>query len=78
MVESTAGGGGNFVVPKTSDAIHQVARNTAKDKRRSTLVSRRRLIESAGLELRRGPHQFASADLSQHAIEHAGIDFLVG
>src|SRR5882757_1817102 len=75
---STAGGEGSFAAPVSSEAIHQVAMKTTKDRRRSTSVSRDRLVEGAGIELRRGADQFAAADTGQHAIEHARIGFLVG
>ena len=36
-----------------------------------------RVIEGAGIELRRGPDQVAAADLGQHAIEDAGVGLFV-
>ena len=59
-------------------AIHQVARNTVNDKRRSISVSGDRAVECAGVELLRRPHNFATADRGQHAIENARVGFLVG
>src|SRR5689334_9419539 len=70
MVASTAEGGGSFVSPMVSAAIHQTTRNSTKDRSRNTSLSQR-AIEGAGLELRRRPDQVASADLGEHAIEHA-------
>src|SRR5229473_3283982 len=78
IAASTTGGGGSFSGPASSAAIHQVARNTMKDRRRSTSVSGDRVIERAGLELLRRPDQLAAADIGQHAIEHARIGLLVG
>src|SRR6266849_1682073 len=78
MAASTMGGGGSFSGPASSAAIHQVARNTMKDSRRSTSVSGDCVEECAGLELWRRPDQCAAADPCQHAIEHARVGLLVG
>src|SRR5215472_9104205 len=78
MTCSTSGGGGSFAPPTSSEAIHQVAKNTATDTRRIGSVSGYAVIESTGIELRRGPDQLTSADLCQHAIEHARVFLLVG
>src|SRR5260370_14662791 len=78
IAASTMGGGGSCSGPASSAAIHQVARNTMKDKRRSTSVSGDCVEERAGLELWRRPDQFAAADPCQHTIEHARVGLLVG
>src|SRR6266849_3999250 len=67
---STAGGGG-FSAPTSRAAIHQVARNTVNDRRRSISVSGDRAVECAGVKLLRRPHDFAPPDRRQHAIENA-------
>src|SRR4051812_27245577 len=77
MTLSTAGGEGSFAPPTNSAAIHQVARNRENERRRSTSVSGDRVIEGAGIELGRRPNQVTSADLGEHAIEHARIRLLV-
>src|SRR5512139_2271702 len=74
---STAGGEGSLAPPTNSAAIHQIARNRANDRRRSTSVSANRVIEGAGIELRHRPDQVAAADLGQHAIENARIRLFV-
>src|SRR5260370_29887750 len=71
VAASTTGGAGSFASPASSAAIHQVARKTANDKRRSTLVSGDRVIERAGIELLRRSNQFTAADPCQHPIENA-------
>src|SRR5438046_2231071 len=78
MAASTVGGGGSFASPASSEAIHQVATNTANDSRRGTSVSRDRVIEGAGIELCCGPDEFAATDVSQHAVEDARVGLLVG
>src|SRR4051812_48696686 len=78
MAVSTVGGGGSFASPASSEAIHQVAKNTANDSRRGTSVPWDRVKECAGLEFWRRPDKFTAADLSQHAVEDARIGFLVG
>src|SRR5712671_7933157 len=75
---STAGGAGSFASPVSSEAIHQVATNTANDRRFGTSVSRDRVIECAGIEFLCRPDKFAAADRRQHAIENARVGFLVG
>src|SRR5439155_14075344 len=77
MAASTAGGGGSFASPASSEAIHQVARSTANDSRRGTSASRDRVIECPGIEFRRRPDKFAAADPSQHAVENARVGFFV-
>src|SRR5215831_8518641 len=74
VVASTAGGAGSFALPTKSAAIHHVARNTVKDRRRSTSFSQRGVIERPWRELLRGADEIASAGLGQHAIEHPRID----
>src|SRR5579859_1464326 len=64
MAVSTTGGGGSFAGPTSSVAIHQLARNTRNDSRRSTSVSGDRVVVGAGLEVLRRPDQFAAADIS--------------
>src|SRR6478609_6641583 len=78
MTWSTAGGEGSFAPPTNSAAIHQTARNTANESRRNTSVSAGRMVEGAGFEFRRRPHQVAPADPGQHPVEHARIGLLVG
>src|SRR4051812_39506320 len=78
MAASTVGGGGSFASPASSEAIHQVAKNTANDNRRGTSVSRDRVIEGAGIEFWRGPDEFAATGIGQHAVENARVGFLVG
>src|SRR6266404_904808 len=78
IAANTMGGGGSFAGPAMSAAIHQVARNTVKDSRRSTSVSGGCVVEGAGRELRRRPDQFAAADISQHTIEDPRVGLLVG
>src|ERR1700709_1975589 len=65
----TAGGAGSLAGPMSRAAIHQLARNTANDRRRTTSVSGYRAVEGAGFELWRRPDQFATADIRQHAVE---------
>src|SRR5262249_29123560 len=77
ITSSTAGGGGRFAPLTTSAAVHKIERNRANETRRSTSVSRERVIKRAGIELRRGADQIAAADLGQHAIEHAGIGLFI-
>src|SRR5712675_2774522 len=74
---STAGGGGSLSAPASRAAIHQVARNTVNDRRRSISVSGDRAVECAGVELLRRPHNFATADRGQHAIENARVGFFI-
>src|SRR3981189_741674 len=74
---STAGGGG-CASPTSSEAIHQVATNTANDSRRGTSVSRDRVIEGTRIEFLRRPDKFAAADVSQHAVENLRVGFFVG
>src|ERR1700758_282692 len=69
----TAGGAGSFVLPASSAAIHQVARKITKDRRRNTSVSGERVIIRAGIEVRRRPHEVATANTGQHVVEHARI-----
>src|SRR4029077_12713496 len=71
MAVSTTGGGGSFAGPTRSVVIHQLARNTRNESRRSTSVSDDRVVVGAGLEFLRRPDQFAAADINQHAIENA-------
>src|SRR5882672_7000675 len=47
IAASTAGGGGSLSAPASRAAIHQVARNTVNDRRRSISVSGDRAIENA-------------------------------
>src|SRR5215510_11415742 len=75
---STVGGDGSFASLASSEAIHQVARNMANDKRRGSLVSPDRVIKCAGIEFWRRPDKFAAADVGQHAVENACVSFLVG
>src|SRR5262249_14687639 len=77
MTLSTAGGEGSLAPPANSAAIHQIARNRTKERRRSTSVSGDCVIEGTGVELRRRPDQVAAADFCEHAIKHARIGFLV-
>src|SRR3954453_12084295 len=77
MTLSTADGEGSFGPPTNSAAIHQIARNRTKERRRSTSVSGDCVIEGAGVELGRRPDQVAAADLGEYAIEHARIGLLV-
>src|SRR3954463_10835123 len=74
----TAGGGGSFSAPASRAAIHQVARNTTNDSRRSISVPGHGAVECAGVELLRGPHELAAADRCQHPIENARVGFFVG
>src|SRR3954451_7057718 len=74
----TAGGAGSFAGPMSSAAIHQLARNTANDNRRTTSVSGYRAVEGAAFELRRRPDQFAPADFSQHAVKNARVGLFIG
>src|SRR6267378_478470 len=78
IAASTAGGGGSRSAPASSAAIHQVARNTVNDRRRSISVSGGRAIECAGVKLWRRPHDFATADRRQHAVENARVGFFLG
>src|SRR5438477_5261364 len=78
IAASTMGGGGNFEGPTRNVANHQLARNTRIDSRRSTSVSEDRVVVGAGLKFLRRPNQFATADISQHAIKNARVGFLVG
>src|SRR6476660_805788 len=78
MAVSTTGGGGSFAGPTRSVVIHQLARNTSNDSRRSTSVSDDRVVVGAGLEFLARPDQFVAANISQHAIENARVGFLVG
>src|SRR5712675_585979 len=75
---STAGGAGSFASPVSSEAIHQVATNTANDSRFGTSVSRDRVVECTGIEFLRRPDKFAAADRRQHAVENARVGLLVG
>src|SRR5882672_11309751 len=75
---STAGGGGSLSAPASRAAIHQVARNTVNDRRRSISVSGDRTIECAGVELLRRAHNFPAAGRRQHAIENARVGLFVG
>src|SRR6266478_9638318 len=75
---STAGGGGSFSAPTSRAAIHQVARNTVNDRRRSISVSGDRAVECAGVKLLRRPHDFATADRRQHVIENARVGLFIG
>src|SRR5580704_4335592 len=77
MTCSTSGGGGSFAPPTSSEAIHQVTKNTATDTRRIASASGNAVIERAGIELRRGADQVTSANLGQHAIEYARIFLFV-
>src|SRR5580704_12672439 len=77
MTCSTSGGGGSFAPPTSSEAIHQVTKNTATDTRRIASVSGDAVVEGAGIELRRGADQVAPSDLRQHAIEHARVVLFV-
>src|SRR3954451_16101968 len=70
---STAGGAGSFASPTSSAAIHHVATNTANDSRRSTSISRDRVIEGAGIEFLRRPDKLAATGRRQYPIEHACI-----
>src|SRR5215472_10704078 len=74
---STAGGEGSFAPPTNSAAIHQVARKTANETRRSTSVSGACVIERAGIELCCRPDQLGAPDLGQHAIQNACVGLLV-
>src|SRR5262245_53705708 len=74
---STVGGDGSFASPASTEAIHQVARNMANDKRRGTLASRDRVIKCAGIEFWRRPDKLAATNVSQHAVENARVGFLV-
>src|SRR6516225_4367830 len=67
---STEGGEGSFAPPTNRAAVHQIATNRAKERRRSTSVSGDCVIEGAGIELGRGPDQIATTDLGQNAVEH--------
>src|SRR6185295_3678143 len=78
IAASTVGGGGSFASPISSEAIHQVAMNTANDSRRGTSISRDRVIERTGIEFLRRTDEFAAADRRQHAVENAGVGFFVG
>src|SRR3984893_9326049 len=78
IAASPAGGGGSLAAPASRAAIHQVARNTVNDSRRSISVSGDRAVECAGVELLRRPHNFATADRGQHAIENARVGFFIG
>src|SRR5882757_8614671 len=78
MAVNTAGGGGSFSPPASSAAIHQVARNTVNDRRRSISVPWDRAIERAGVKFWCRPHDFAAADRRQHAVQNACVGFLVG
>src|SRR6185369_9615328 len=77
MAANTVGGGGSFASPANSEPIHHVASSTANDSRRGTSASRDRVIECPGIEFRRRPDKFAAANVSQHAVENAGVGFLV-
>src|ERR1700687_2367535 len=77
IAASTAGGGGSFSPPASSAAIHQVARNTEKDRTRSISVLGDRVIECAGVKFRGWSYNFATPDLGQHAIKNACIGFFV-
>src|SRR5713226_8025186 len=78
VAANTAGGGGSFSPPASSAAIHQVARNTVNDKRRSISVPGDRAIECAGVKFLCRPHDFAAADRRQHPIQNARVGFFVG
>src|SRR5215831_1099835 len=73
----TAGGAGSFELSTSRAAIHQVARNTANDTRRSTLVSGDQMKKCARVKFWRRPHEIAPADAGQHAIENTGVLFFV-
>src|SRR6516165_4215360 len=73
----TAGGEGSFAPPTNSAAVHQIARNRANETRRSTSISAGCVIEGAGIELRRGSDQIASADLGKHAIKYTRIGLFI-
>src|SRR6266566_7800881 len=75
---STAGGGGSFSAPASRAAIHQVARNTANDRRRSISVSGTGAVECAGIEFLRRSRHVAPADRRQHSIENTRVGFFVG
>src|ERR1700716_3001382 len=66
IAASTAGGEGSFASPASSAAPHQVARNTANDKRRSISVSGDRAIERARIKFARGPDDVGTADRRQN------------
>src|SRR6185295_2487016 len=78
IAASTVGGGGSFASPISSEAIHQVAMNTANDSRRGTSISRDRVIERAGIEFLRRTDEFAAAGRCQHAVERARVGLFVG
>src|SRR6476619_415778 len=78
IAASTAGGGGSFASPASSEAIHHVATNTVNDRRRGTSISRDRVIERTGIEFLRRPDEFAAADRRQYAVENARVGFLTG
>src|SRR5258705_11947013 len=75
---STAGGGGSLSAPARSAAIPQVQRKTVKNKRWSISSSGDHAEECPGVELLRRPHNFATADCGQHAIENARVGFFIG
>src|SRR5260370_30905309 len=74
---STTGGGGSFASPASSEAIHQVARNTANDRRRSTSFSRDWVIECTGIEFLPRPAKLPAANRRQYAIDYACVGFFV-
>src|SRR6266699_6931925 len=78
IAASTAGGGGSLSAPASRAAIHQVARNTANDRRRSISVAGTGAVECAGIEFVRRSRHVAPADRRQHAIENTRVGFFIG
>src|SRR6266850_8436811 len=68
---STAGGAGSFASPVSSEAIHQVATNTANDRRFGTSVSRDRVIECTGIEFLRRRAKVEAQELDGGQFYHA-------
>src|SRR5262249_48566600 len=75
---STSGGGGSLALPMSSDAIHQVAMNTATDNRRIASASRHGVIKRARIKLRCRPDEVAAADFGEDAIENACVLLFFG
>ena len=66
-IAASTAGGGSSPSPASSEAIHQVARNTVNERGSGTSAPRDRVIEGSGIELCAPADQFAAADRRQHA-----------
>src|SRR5436190_10332805 len=75
-MSATASGSGRVRGPAMSEQAYQAARNSRSENRRNA-TSLSRPVEGAAVELARLPDQLGAAELGQHAVERAGVGFLL-